>query len=59
MNNANLVIGVDFGTDSIRSIIVDAANGKEVSSAVHYYKRWNAGKYCRFFRNPFRCPGPR
>jgi len=54
MDSENLVIGVDFGTDSIRSIIVDAANGKEVSSAVHYYKRWIEGKYCDPEKNQFR-----
>ena len=28
MGKDNFVIGVDYGTDSVRSIIVNAANGK-------------------------------
>jgi L-ribulokinase len=48
------VIGVDYGTDSIRSIIVDADDGKEIASAVHYYRRWEEGKYCKPAENQFR-----
>ena len=40
MNGDNLVIGVDYGTDSVRSIIVDTQNGQEISSSVYYYQRW-------------------
>jgi L-ribulokinase len=39
----NFVIGVDYGTDSVRTVVVDAANGKEVSSAVQAYTRWKKG----------------
>lgn len=42
----NFVIGMDFGTDSVRSIIVDAGDGREVAASVFYYPRWKAGKYC-------------
>jgi L-ribulokinase len=48
------VIGVDYGTDSVRSLIVDAANGKEIASDVFYYPRWKAGKYCIPAQNQFR-----
>ncbi|OAQ41986.1 ribulokinase [Pedobacter psychrophilus] len=48
------VIGVDYGTDSVRSVIVDTANGNEVSSAVFYYPRWKAGKYCNASLSQFR-----
>jgi L-ribulokinase len=47
-------IGVDYGTDSVRSIIVDATNGKEIASAVFNYPRWKAGKYCVPSQNQFR-----
>ena len=48
------VIGIDYGTDSVRSLIVDAGNGKEVASDVFYYPRWKAGKYCNPSQNQFR-----
>jgi len=54
MSGKNYVIGVDFGTDSVRSIIVDATNGREIASVVHYYERWGKGKYCNLSKNQFR-----
>lgn len=48
------VIGVDYGTDSVRSVLVDTANGKEIASSVFYYPRWKAGLYCNASRNEFR-----
>lgn len=40
------VIGIDFGTDSVRAVVVDATTGKEEASHVAYYKRWAQGLYC-------------
>ncbi|CEP66835.1 L-ribulokinase [Moorella glycerini] len=54
MDDYNLVIGVDFGTDSVRAVVVDAATGEEQASEVAYYRRWAAGKYCDPARNQFR-----
>lgn len=48
------VIGIDYGTDSVRSLIVDASNGKEMASEVFYYPRWKDGKYCNPSQNLFR-----
>lgn len=45
MENA-FVIGVDFGTDSVRSLVVNVSTGEETGSAVYYYPRWQKGKYC-------------
>lgn len=48
------VIGLDFGTDSVRAVIVDARNGHEVSSAVAWYPRWKQGMYCNPVKNQYR-----
>lgn len=50
----NYCIGVDFGTDSVRALIVDADNGTHISSFVSYYRRWKEGMYCDPFINQFR-----
>ncbi|MCK9640257.1 MAG: ribulokinase [Prolixibacteraceae bacterium] len=47
-------LGVDYGTDSVRTVLVDASNGNEISSSVFYYPRWKAGKYCDPANNRFR-----
>jgi L-ribulokinase len=54
MNSHDLVIGVDFGTDSVRSVIVDAVDGTELASAVSGYGRWSRGLYCDPPANQFR-----
>lgn len=46
-------IGLDYGTDSVRALVVDQ-NGKEVASHVHYYQRWKEGKYCKPAESQFR-----
>lgn len=50
----SFVIGVDYGTDSVRSVIVNTKNGKEVGNSVFYYPRWKKGKYCNPATNQFR-----
>ena len=52
--NDQFVIGVDYGTDSVRSIIVNAANGHEIASSVFYYPRWKDGLFCDPSLNQFR-----
>lgn len=54
MSNNNYCIGVDFGTDSVRTIIVNASNGNEIASSVFYYPRWRDGLYCNPTENQFR-----
>ncbi|GJM31784.1 MAG: ribulokinase [Saprospiraceae bacterium] len=48
------VIGVDYGTDSVRSVIIDAKTGEEVGNAVFYYPRWKEGLFCDPANNQFR-----
>ncbi|MGB7529447.1 ribulokinase [Sphingobacterium cellulitidis] len=48
------VIGVDFGTDSARALLVDASNGEVIGSAVSNFKRWKEGLYCDPKRSQFR-----
>lgn len=49
----NFVIGVDFGTDSVRSVLIDT-DGRLISDAVHYYSRWQEGSFCDSSENRFR-----
>ncbi len=48
------VIGLDYGSDSCRALVVEAETGKEVASSVKYYKRWVEGKYCNPQKNQYR-----
>lgn len=48
------VIGVDYGTDSVRSVLVNAHNGEQVASSVHHYQRWKKGLFCNSVKNQFR-----
>src|ERR1700733_13939903 len=54
MNTNQYVIGVDYGTDSVRSVLVDALTGKELASSVFQYPRWKRGLYCNAAKNQFR-----
>lgn len=47
-------IGLDYGTDSVRSLIVNAETGEEAAGAVFYYPRWKKGLYCDPAKNRFR-----
>ncbi|GAA0878776.1 ribulokinase [Algoriphagus jejuensis] len=50
----NYVIGVDFGSDSVRSIVVNAQSGAVLATSVFAYPRWKAGKYCDPARSQYR-----
>ncbi|MEX2335995.1 MAG: ribulokinase [Fulvivirga sp.] len=52
--NKNLCIGIDYGTDSVRAVLINAADGAIIGSKVHWYKRWKEGLYCNSGANQFR-----
>jgi L-ribulokinase len=47
------VIGIDFGTDSVRSVVVDTSNGETVGSSLFDYPRWKKGLFCDPAANQF------
>jgi L-ribulokinase len=50
---SNYVIGLDYGTDSVRAVLVDTTGG-EVATNTFYFPRWEKGEYCKPARNQFR-----
>jgi len=48
------VIGIDYGTDSVRSVVVDTGNGKIAGTSVFEYPRWKKGLFCDPSINQFR-----
>ncbi len=54
MAKEKYVLGIDFGTDSVRTVVMDALGGKEVSTHVAVFKRWSEGNFCDPEKNQFR-----
>ncbi|MFV0539798.1 MAG: ribulokinase [Aestuariibaculum sp.] len=54
MEKIKYTIGMDFGSDSVRALIVNTKTGEEMATAVHYYERWKRGEYCKPSENKFR-----
>jgi L-ribulokinase len=48
------VLGLDYGTDSCRAMLIDAADGSAAGVAVAAYSRWAKGLYCDPPANQFR-----
>lgn len=48
------VIGIDYGTDSVRSVVADTSNGEIIKTSVFEYPRWKKGLYCDPSINQFR-----
>ena len=54
MSRAKYVIGIDFGTDSVRVLVVNAETGKEEAASAAPYQRWAEARYCDPANNRFR-----
>ena len=47
-------LGLDYGSDSVRALLVNALTGDEVASSVVYYPRWSQGLFCAPAKDQFR-----
>ena len=54
MTRDSYCIGIDFGTDSVRAIIVNTNNGEEAAASTFHFPRWRDGMYCNASLNQFR-----
>ena len=54
MPSSPYVIGVDFGSDSVRSVVTDTADGTILSTSVFHYPRWQEARFCDSTHNRFR-----
>lgn len=48
------VIGVDYGSDSVRVVVVNALSGEEIATSIKKYSRWSEGLYCNPLKNQYR-----
>lgn len=53
-SKSDYVIGVDFGTSSVRALLVNAHTGVEETMSEFYYPCWKQGLYCDPSLNQFR-----
>ena len=49
----NLLIGLDFGSDSVRALLV-SEDGEQLAANVQPYRRWSEGKFCSPSENQYR-----
>lgn len=42
----NLTVGVDFGTSSVRAVILDGRSGEEIATAACGFPSWDRGDFC-------------
>jgi len=53
-NSGHLVIGIDFGTDSCRALVIDADSGEELAVTTSCYSRWGRREFCDSTQNRYR-----
>ncbi|TDB62781.1 ribulokinase [Arundinibacter roseus] len=51
---AKFTLGIDYGTDSVRAIVVNTDTGEMPGSHVVEYTRWKLGLYCKPEKSQFR-----
>lgn len=49
----NLLIGLDFGSDSVRALLV-SDEGEQIAADVQPYRRWSEGQFCSPSANQYR-----
>ncbi len=54
MQKRKYTLGIDYGTDSVRAMIIDSTNGQIMGQAVALYEKWGKGMYCQPETNQFR-----
>ncbi len=57
MDFADLTLGIDYGTDSVRAVIFQATGdkaGANLAEQVEHYPRWQRGEYCDPTKQQFR-----
>jgi L-ribulokinase len=54
MHTAAFVLGLDFGTDSVRAVVANVANGDVAGVGVAPYARWASGQACDPIAHRFR-----
>ncbi len=48
------VLGIDYGTDSVRAVLVRVGDGFEMGQGIFEYPRWKQGLYCEPHKYQFR-----
>lgn len=54
MSKNKYVIGLDYGSDSARAVIVNAFTGEQMGTAVKHYPQWMQGKFCNPAKDQYR-----
>ncbi|MDR2746794.1 MAG: ribulokinase [Treponema sp.] len=54
LRGEHYVLGLDYGSDSARAVLIDAATGETAGVSVRNYPRWARGLYCDSAANRFR-----